>query len=308
MTQNYPALRHHVLRPHIGTEFTVHNRDMLRLGFLLFATLLFAQDWKTATDLSGVDFTGLPPAKKTEVLKVLREMACPCGCPMQLAQCRVEDPACSTSKTLANEAVAAAKAGKDIRKTLEASPLVKQAANRNRPLLDPVAINIDGAPARGPQNARITLVEFSDFQCPYCIKAISHLETALKTFPKDVRLVYKQFPLDTHGQARLAAQASLAAHQQGKFWPMHDRLYQQSRQINRMNVLNWAKDLGLDMPKFVAALDSAPIKAQVERDIAEGDRIGVQGTPSVFVNGKKYQGPLDPEKFLPILTQELNTP
>jgi len=281
---------------------------MPRLGFLLFATVLFAQEWKTATDLPGVDFTGLTPAKKAEVLKILREVGCPCGCPMQLAQCRVEDPACGTSKTLANEAVAAAKAGKDVRKTLEDSPLVKQAANRNRLLLDPVTIDVNGAPSRGPENARITLVEFSDFQCPYCIKAISHLETVLKTFPKDVRLVYKQFPLDSHGQARLAAQASLAAHQQGKFWPMHDRLYLQARQINRMNVLNWAKELGLDMPRFVAALDSAPIKAQLERDIAEGNRIGVQGTPSVFVNGKKYQGPLDPETFLPVLTKELTTP
>jgi protein-disulfide isomerase len=281
---------------------------MLRLGVLLFASLLSAQDWKTATDLPGVDFAGLTPAKKTEVLKILRDLGCPCGCPMQLAQCRVEDPACGTSRTLANEAVAAAKAGKDIRKALEASPQMKAAANRNRLLLDPVAINVAGAPSRGPENARITLVEFSDFQCPYCIKAVSHLETALKTFPKDVRLVYKQFPLDTHGQARLAAQASLAAHQQGKFWLMHDRLYQQARQINRMNVLNWAKDLGLDMPKFVAALDSAPVKAQVERDLAEGERIGVQGTPSVFINGKKYQGPLDPETFLPVLTKELTAP
>lgn len=282
---------------------------MRRLGFFLFASLLlFAQDWKSATDLPGVDFTGLSPAKKTEVLKVLRETGCPCGCPMQLAQCRVEDPGCGTSRGLANEAVAAAKAGKDIRKALEASPQMKAATDRNRLLLDPVTINIAGAPSRGPENARITLVEFSDFQCPYCIKAISHLDQALKTFPKDVRLVYKQFPLDSHGQARLAAQASLAAHQQGKFWPMHDRLYQQARQINRMNILNWAKELGLDMPKFVATLDSAPVKTQVERDIAEGIQIGVQGTPSVFINGKKYQGPLDPGALLPVLTKELATP
>lgn len=278
---------------------------MLRPGIFFFATLLAAQDWKTATVLPGVDFAGLAPAGKAELLKVLRTTSCPCGCPMQIAQCRVEDPACGTSRALANEAVAAARAGKDVRKTLEAAPQMKAAANRNRLLLDPVAIRLDGAPARGPQNARITLVEFSDFQCPYCIKAISHLETALKAFPQDVRLIYKHFPLDSHGQARLAAQASLAAHQQGKFWPMHDRLYQQARQINRMNILNWAKDLGLDMPRFVAALDSPPVKAQMEGDIAEGDRIGVQGTPTVFINGKKYQGPLDPEAFLPVITKEL---
>ncbi len=271
----------------------------------LFTGLLLAQDWKTATELPGVNFAGLTSAKKEEVLKVLREFGCPCGCPMQLAQCRVEDPACSQSTTLATVAVDAAKAGKDIRKALAASPLVKSAGDRNRMLLDPVEISIAGSPAKGPANAKITIVEFSDFQCPYCIKAIGHLDAALKAFPKDVRLVYKHFPLDSHGQARMAAQASLAAEQQGKFWPMHDRLYAQSRQISRMNVLNWAKELGMDMPKFVAALDSAVVKGQVDRDVADGDRIGVQGTPTVFLNGKKYQGALDPGVFLPVLTKEL---
>jgi len=271
----------------------------------LFTGLLLAQDWKTATELPGVNFAGLTSAKKEEVLKVLREFGCPCGCPMQLAQCRVEDPACSQSTTLATVAVDAAKAGKDIRKALAASPLVKSAGDRNRMLLDPVEISIAGSPAKGPANAKITIVEFSDFQCPYCIKAIGHLDAALKAFPKDVRLVYKHFPLDSHGQARMAAQASLAAELQGKFWPMHDRLYAQSRQISRMNVLNWAKELGMDMPKFVAALDSAAVKGQVDRDVADGDRIGVQGTPTVFLNGKKYQGALDPGVFLPVLTKEL---
>ncbi len=278
---------------------------MLRLGAFLFAGLVLAQDWKSATELPGVNFTGLSAAKKTEVLQILREFGCPCGCPMQLAQCRVEDPACSQSTTLATVAVDAAKAGKDIRKALAASPLVKAAGDRNRMLLDPIEIAIAGSPAKGPANAKITIVEFSDFQCPYCIKATGHLDAALRAFPKDVRLVYKHFPLDSHGQARMAAQASLAAEQQGKFWPMHDRLYAQSRQISRMNVLNWAKELGIDMPKFVAALDSSAVKGQVDRDVQEGDRIGVQGTPTVFVNGKKYQGSLDPGVFLPVLTKEL---
>lgn len=278
---------------------------MLRMVSFLFAGLLLAQDWKSATELPGVNFTGLSAAKKTEVLQILREFGCPCGCPMQLAQCRVEDPACSQSTTLATIAVDAAKAGKDIRKALAASPLVKAAGDRNRMLLDPIEISIAGSPAKGPANAKITIVEFSDFQCPYCIKAIGHLDAALKAFPKDVRLVYKHFPLDSHGQARMAAQASLAAEQQGKFWPMHDRLYAQSRQISRMNVLNWAKELGLDMPKFVAALDSPAVKSQVDRDVQEGDRIGVQGTPTIFLNGKKYQGALDPGVFLPVLTKEL---
>jgi protein-disulfide isomerase len=227
---------------------------------------------------------------------------------MQLARCRVEDPACSQSTTLARAAVAAMKSGEDIKSALANSPLVKAAANRNRLLLDPVAIATEGAPSKGPDNAKITLVEFSDFQCPYCIRAVGQLDAVLKAYPQDVRLIYKQFPLDSHSQARVASQASLAAHAQGKFWPLHDRMYSQSRQINRANILVWAKELGLDMPKFTADFNAAATSKAVENDLAEGERIGVQGTPTLFINGKKYQGALEPSVLIPLLAKEMATP
>ena len=116
---------------------------------------------------------------------------------MKIAQCRVEDPACGQSSTLARIAVDAAKAGQDVKKALAESALVKAAANRDRLMLDPVAISIEGAPFKGPANAKVTLVEFSDFQCAFCIKAVGQLEAVLKAYPRDVRLVYKQFPLDS---------------------------------------------------------------------------------------------------------------
>jgi len=267
-----------------------------------------ASNWQSATTLPGIEMKGLTPAQQKTLLTVLRDSTCPCGCPMQLAQCRVEDPACSQSLSLATMAAEAAAAGKtvaQIRKILADSPLMKAAAQRDRLLLDPVPINILGAPIKGPANAKVTIIEFSDFQCPFCVKAVPQLDAILKAHPNDVRLVYKQFPLDSHSQAALAARASLAAHAQGKFWPLHDKMYANSRLINRTTVLIWAKELGLDVPKFTASLDSPDTQAAVDRDLADGSRAGVNATPNIYINGKKYQGPIELAKLLPIIAEEI---
>jgi len=251
---------------------------------------------------------GLTPGQQKVVLTILRDSTCPCGCPMQLAQCRVEDPGCGQSTTLATlvvEAAAANKTTAEIRKILADSPLVKAASQRDRVLLDPVSINILGAPVKGPANAKITIVEFSDFQCPFCVKAIQELDALLKAFPNDVRLVYKQFPLDTHSQAALASRASLAAHAQGKFWPLHDKMYANSRAINRQSVLEWAKEFGLDMPKFTKVFDAPETQAAVDRDLADGSRAGVNATPAIYINGKKYQGAIALAQLTPIVANEL---
>jgi len=288
---------------------------MLRtLAFtLLAAAILPAQqpapsNWQAATVLPGVDMKGLSPAQQKIALSILRDSTCPCGCPMQLAQCRVEDPACGQSTTLANlvvEAAAANKSAAEIRKILADSPLVKAASQRDRILLDPVSINILGAPVKGPAGAKVTIVEFSDFQCPFCVKAIPELDALMKAFPNDVRLVYKQFPLDTHSQAALAARASLAAHAQGKFWPLHDKMYANSRAINRETVLEWAKGVGLDMVKFTKVFDAAETQSAVARDLADGSRAGVNATPTLYINGKKYQGAIALAQLTPIIANEL---
>ena len=285
---------------------------MLRtLTILLALSPLPAQqpsNWQAATTLPGIDMKGLTPAQQKVVLTILRDSTCPCGCPMQLAQCRVEDPGCGQSTTLANlvvEAAAANKTAAEIRKILADSPLVKSASQRDRVLLDPVFINILGAPFKGPANAKVTIVEFSDFQCPFCVKAIPQLDALLKAFPNDVRLVYKQFPLDTHSQAALASRASLAAHAQGKFWPLHDKMYANSRAINRQTVLEWAKEFGLDMPKFTHVFDASDTQAAVDRDLADGSRAGVNATPTLYINGKKYQGAIAIAQLTPIIANEL---
>lgn len=186
--------------------------------FALFVLSIWAQDWQTTEALPAIDLSSLSPAQKASALKLLRETDCSCACGMKLAECRVKDPNCSYSRGMATVVVESLKAGKS-----EADALAAAKASRygHRPgadprvLGDPVNIPILGSPLLGRPDARITLVEFSDFQCPFCIAAIPQLQALMKAYPNDVRLVFKQFPLDSHSQAALAAAAALAAHKQG---------------------------------------------------------------------------------------------
>lgn len=229
---------------------------------------------------------------------------------MKLAECRVKDPSCSYSTALAGIIVQGLKEGKspDQIAKLETASRWGHAPQPPKLLEDPIEIPVSGAPSQGPANARITLIEFSDFECPYCSIATSEVKTVLQAYPKDVRLFYKHFPLDMHPHAKLAAMASLAALNQDKFWPMHDKLFSNFRQLSRENILAWAKELGLDLPRFTADLDSPKLKAAVDKDIHEGERAGVNGTPAFFINGKHYNGPFTMADLKPILDGELKAP
>lgn len=278
----------------------------LLAGCFLRAQAPPAQDWRKVTALPALDTSGLSVAQKAELMKILREEGCTCNCGMRVAECRVKDPGCGDSRALASVAVQQLKAGKSsaqIRAALRDSELAR--ARRANLFGEPVKLSLDGAPSRGPANARITIVEFSDFQCPYCRTAAKNVYTLLGMFPKDARLVYKQFPLDEHSQAAIAAEGALAAHAQGKFWEMHDKMFAAPREISRAKLSVWARELGLDLAKFNGELDSGKYKAQVRKDVREGVSAGVQGTPTFFINGRQYRGAMDPAQLKPILEEEL---
>ncbi len=270
------------------------------------AALLLAQEWQTVTNLAGVDFAGLTPAKKTLALKALRDQECSCGCGMKVAECRVKDPNCSFSRGLAGVTVGAIKAGKTTTAAIAESKASKFGSRPAAKLLDdPVPIPTLGAPVIGPANAPITLVEFSDFQCPYCSKAVIQIAATLKAYPNDVRLIFKQYPLDSHPQAAISAAASLAANAQGKFWPLHDLMFANRSKLSREAILGWAREVGVDMKKFVADMDSPATRKTVLRDQSDGDKAGVEGTPTFFINGQKYNGDLAPESLKPVIEGEL---
>lgn len=275
------------------------------------AVLLFGQDWTTATSLPKVDLSGLTPAQTTRALKLLRQQDCSCRCGMKVAECRMKDPSCAYSRGMSDITVKAVREGKNDSQVLAAvaaSDIAKGPADHSKLLEDAVKIPLTNAPVRGPASAPVTLVEFSDFQCPFCIAATPQLESVLKAYPSQVKLIFKEFPLDSHAQAPLAAAAALSAHKQGKFWPMYDGLFAQKGNLSRKGVLALAASAGLDMKRFQTDLDSPEIKKEVEQDMTDGERIGVDSTPTLFVNGQRYNGPVTVAALKPIVDNELKHP
>ncbi len=229
---------------------------LIALALLAGAILFAQQEWQTMTNLPAVDLNGLTPARQASALKALREQACPCGCDMKVAECRVKDPGCTYSKGMSGVLVDSLKAGKSTPEAVKAAVASKYGHIPQHKLLDdPVLIPVANAPSIGPANARITLVEFSDFQCPYCVKAVGQLKTVMKAYPNDIKLIFKQFPLDSHSQAAGAALAAMAAHRQGKFWEMHDALFAHREDLSRNALPGIAGAAGLDMKRFNADLD-----------------------------------------------------
>jgi protein-disulfide isomerase len=172
---------------------------------------------------------------------------------------------------------------------------LKQHEKANQPLDTAAQAKIASgdAPAFGPADAKVTLVEFSDFECPYCSRAATVTSQLKEKYGTKVRFVFRQFPLPFHQSAQGAAEAALAAHAQGKFWEFHDKVFQNQKSLDRASLEGYAKAVGLDMGKFKAALDSAQTKERVKADMAIGNEVAVQGTPTLFLNGKRVENPTD---------------
>jgi len=172
----------------------------------------------------------------------------------------------------------------------------------------PIKQNPRNGPEKGSPDARVTIVEFSDFQCPYCRKAHEKIEKYLKKYAGRLRLVFRHYPLDMHKQARPAAYAAVCAHQQGRFWPYADQLFRNQDKMKSSPLpalfLQYAKDIKLDLPRFQSCLNSKIGRQTVEADIREGDRYGIDSTPSFFINGYFISG-FSPKKIEMIIDREL---
>ncbi len=152
-------------------------------------------------------------------------------------------------------------------------------------------IDIAGAPTDGNSSALATIVIFSDFECPFCSRIGDPIHEAKKKLGDQLRVVFKQYPLNFHVNAIPAAKASLAADRQGKFWAYHDRLFKNQKRLTTADLELWAKVEGLDLARFNADRVDPAIADQVQKDMEEGSRIGVQGTPTVFLNGRRLKSP-----------------
>ena len=160
------------------------------------------------------------------------------------------------------------------------------------------------APSFGPKDAKVTVVEWSDFECPFCSRVGPTLKQIKETYAKDVRVVFRHQPLPFHSSAKQAAEASMAAHEQGKFWEYHDKLFANQRKLDRASLETYAQELGLNMGQFKSALDSGKYRAKVEADAAAGSAVGANGTPTFFINGRELVGAQPFDNFKKIIDDE----
>lgn len=168
-----------------------------------------------------------------------------------------------------------------------------------------VTLDLAGAPVRGPDGAKVTVVVYSDFQCPFCAKGATRIHELEKMYGEKIRFAFKHLPLPFHPDAKLAAAAAIAAQRQGKFWELHDRLFENQRALDREGLVAQAKAIGLNVSQFEGDLEDPTVIAQVERDQAEAKRFGINGTPTFFVNGRRITGAQPVETFRALIDAEL---
>jgi len=153
-----------------------------------------------------------------------------------------------------------------------------------------VEINISGAPFRGPENAKVTVVEFSDFECPFCAKFKDTIDQLNKEYPSEVKHVFRNNPLPFHKSARPAAKAGICSHKQGKFWAMRDQLFSNQKSMDDASIQKYAETVGLKMDAFNACMKDPQLDKQIDDDIAYAQSVGARGTPTSFINGTLFSG------------------
>jgi protein-disulfide isomerase len=232
--------------------------------------------------------------------------------PFEAFKARI-DQELSKAEALIKKGVAKAKIYdaimKDAQVAVAAAPGARPAGGEAEPTpeTDQTVFKVEAgnSPSRGPRNAPVTVVLFSDFQCPFCSRVEPSISQLEKEFPGKIRVVWKDFPLGFHEHARPAAIAARAAGDEGKFWQMHSKLFENQRALDRASLEKYAQELGLDLPKFRAALDSGKHSALIDADMKAGQSVGVQGTPAAFINGRKISGAHPYETFKKVVEQEL---
>jgi protein-disulfide isomerase len=158
--------------------------------------------------------------------------------------------------------------------------------------------------AIGPATARVTLVEFGDFECPHCAQLIPLIAAARKAFGGNLRFVFRHFPLrSSHPHALAAARAAEAAAEQGKFWEMYDQLYRHQSQLADEDLLRHAREIGLEMPRFERELASGGAESRIRAHLGSASQSGAAGTPTLFINGERYEGEQEREPLFAALAR-----
>jgi len=166
-------------------------------------------------------------------------------------------------------------------------------------------VALGDAPQLGSADAKVTIVEWSDFQCPFCGRVEPTLQQLLDEYKGKIRIAWKNQPLSFHPNAMPAAEAAMAAHEQGKFWEFHDALFKKQGQLSPALYDEVARKLGLDMDRFHASIEAHKSAAHIQSDMTAGRAVGAEGTPTFFINGKKLVGAQPIDAFKQLIDAEL---
>ncbi len=232
--------------------------------------------------LPGIDTSALTPRERREWSSYVNEFQTPCSdVPVSIATCVLEKRACPRC------APAAKFLFKGVRDGMARDQI--EQAYKNRFNADRIKnVPIDGSPSRGAESAPITLVEFADFECPYCGVMAPRLDKLATERPEQVRMVYKFMPLPAHTHGEIAARAGIAAGEQKKFWEMNKKMFDNQKHLEQADLEGYAKDLGLDLSKFRADMASQAATDHIARDKKLADSLGVKGTPTIYINGREF--------------------
>lgn len=248
--------------------------------------------------IEGVDLKGLDDGQKSRFDKLIDSLVSPCGKAESLRKSATVTKNCKRSLHAARYVATMIEMGaedSDVRKFYGARYVDRE---NNQFKLGP------DVPHSGPTDAPVVIVEFYDYGCPVCGQVHPVMQELLQAHPQDVVVYYKQNPIvDKHPGSGNAAQAALAAHKQGKFKEMHDKLFEEAPSHSREQVFGYAREIGLDMARFEK--DYAAAAAQVTADDAEGNSVKVRGTPTFFINGHRYEDPLEDVFFESWVQEEL---
>ena len=234
--------------------------------------------------VEGADASKLSSADQQRFEKLVDKLPSPCGKAHSLRTSRNTDASCIRARPAVEYVLSLLTDGATDKEVtdLYTGRYRKEQAKRTFKLSADV-------PHEGPADARVVMVEFFDFGCPACQQFAPELAQVVEAYPTDVVVYYKQFPLAAHEFSRGAAQAALAASRQGKYHEMHVLLFQNPQAHKKDDLVKYAQQIGLDMKKFES--DFTAVAAQVEADKKEGDDAMVDSTPTLFINGRKYEDP-----------------
>ena len=279
------------------------RNSLLCLIFLLVPSLALAGvPWDRVI---GADASALSADDKARAEKLMDAINVYYGCSDTVSKCLGSDPECQTARRIAGIIVRLVRAG---RSDKEIRAEVKERALSAHPFKTH-EFNLKKRPAYGAPEAtaKVTVVEFADFECPFCRTFSPALKKAVTRLQdKGVRLVFKHFPVSVHTRAVASGRAAYAVHKQGKFWEYHDLLYQKAPKLSDSALGEYARSIGVDMEAFEAVRGSERSELVVASDKKEGLRAGCEGTPTIFVNGKLYRGRKELAEFADRLEEELH--